>query len=127
MSRLIKASVIRKRQLSLETTVGSDTSGRRAPIRNTGCSKLQARTGLAVPLSDVSLLCMAAMCVPERTPKRWSLISTLVSDCTEDNDRLPEVQLTDKGRNKFSQSPEDFKNVTRYGKIDHSRKNMILQ
>ena len=54
---------------------------------------------------------MAAKCIPERTPKRWSLISTLVSDCTEDKDRLPEVQLTNKGRNKFSQSPEDFKNV----------------
>ena len=108
MCRLIEASIIRKRQL---TTIGGDTSGRRAPIKNTGCSKLQARTGLAVPLSDPSLLCMAAKCVPERTPKRWSLISTLVSDCTEDEDRLPEVQLTDKGRNKFSQSPEDFKNV----------------
>jgi hypothetical protein len=111
MSRLIEAAGIRKRQLSSETTVAGDRYGRRVPIKSTGCSKLQARTGLAVPVSDVSLLCMAAKHVPERTPKRWSLISTLVSDCTEDNDRVPEVQLTDKGRNKFSQSPEEFNNL----------------
>lgn len=52
---------------------------------------------------------MAAKHVPERTPKRWHL-STLLSDCTEGK-HSPEVTLSDKGKNRFSQSAEDFKSV----------------
>ena len=108
MSRLIDAAGIRKRHLS---TVGGDTFGRHPPTKNAGCAKLQARTGLAVPFADVSLLCVAAKHVPERTPKRWNLISTLVSDCTEGK-HSPEVILSDKGKNRsFTQSADDFKSV----------------
>lgn len=93
---------IRKRHLS--AVVGGETSGRH-PLKKS--SKLQARIGLTVPYEDVSL---AAKHVPERTPKRWNLISTLASDCTEGNNS-PEVTLSDKGKNRFSQSAEDFKSV----------------
>ena len=102
----INAVEIRKRHLS---TVGGDISGIHSLTNNAGCAKLQAGTGLTVPFADVSLLCMTAKHVPERTPKRWNLISTLVSDCTEGKNS-PEVTLSDKERNRFSQS-SDFKSV----------------
>ena len=111
MSGVINAVGIRKRHLS---TV---TSGRHPLIKNAGSAKLQARTGLTVPSADISLLCIAAKHIPERTPKRWNLITTLVSDCTEGKNS-PEVTLLDKGKNSYSQSADNFNRV--YGIIRSS-------
>lgn len=107
MSALVDAVRTRKRHLS---TIGGVTSGRHPLTKNAASAKLQARAGLTVPFADVSLLCMAAKHFPERTPKRWNLITTLVSDCTEGKDS-PEVTLLDKGKNRYSQSADDFKRV----------------
>lgn len=42
--------------------------------------KSKRQKGFAIDYTDLAALCFASKNIPERTPKRWELTSTLVSD-----------------------------------------------
>ena len=55
------------------------------------CSKVPARTDTKLKLSDLNALCFATKNIPDRTPKRWDLVSKFVSDNTDESS--PEIQV----------------------------------
>ena len=46
---------------------------------------------LSLKLSDLNALCFATKNIPDRTPKRWDLVSKFVSDNTDESS--PEIQV----------------------------------
>ena len=72
-------------------------------------------TGISITYKEVGALSFASRLIPERTPKRWELISKLVSDCMIDNDLSSPVLAVCKcndGKRLFNHTAEDCKHVT---------------
>jgi hypothetical protein len=86
----------------------------------------------SITFKEVGALSYASRLIPDRTPKRWELVSTLVSDyVTEDDRNSPNVHLSAENTVKssprqFNQSAADCKQVAQIisekypGTLEHS-------
>ena len=50
-----------------------------------------------VKLTDIHALAHAVNCFPENTPRRWQLVSQLISYCSDDGGTIVEVGLPSNG------------------------------
>ena len=60
---------------------------------------------ISITYKEVGALTFASRLIPERTPKRWDLISTFVTDCmASDNGDSPDIDLCRKEQTSSSKS-----------------------
>ena len=100
MAGLLEAASNRKRKQQLESLPST--------------SKPRVSAGPSATFKEVKALSFASRLIPERTPNRWKLISTLVEDFTHDdvNTDSLQVQLFEKKLSSFSHSSAECKQIS---------------
>jgi hypothetical protein len=88
---------------------------RKTPVREQDAVKRNKVASVSITYNELGALCCASKHIPQGTPKRWDLISTLVSDCSSSHES-PHVILNDSDTTcvrSFDQSPYDCKQVVK--------------
>ena len=100
MAGLLEAASNRKRKQQLESLPST--------------SKPRVSAGPSATFKEVKALSFASRLIPERTPNRWKLISTLVEDFTHDdvNTDSLQVQLFEKKLSSFSHFAAECKQIS---------------
>ena len=84
MSRLLEAAGCRKRSKPHQSS--SSLPHTKVPAN--------ARKDVILRLSELNALCFAANHIPERTPKRWDMVSKFVTDNTDEASEDVQVMLS---------------------------------
>ena len=104
---------------------------RKQPLSAPSLSRPSLKSGISITYEEIGALTYASRLIPLRTPKRWELMSTLVSDYMLDEDQnSPVVHLCkhDCALRQFNRTAEDCKQVTQIlhekypGTLDFSEK-----